>query len=91
MRELGSLPPKQAWRFALPLVTTAWVALLFSIYFTIDSEFALVLLTPVFPLAMGGLAFGLLGLMINWAMWFVIFMAIRAGYRGRQRYWESKS
>ncbi len=93
MSELWSSDPNRAWRLALPLVTTAWVGLLVTVYYTIDNatEVSLILLTPFFPLAMGGSLMALVGLLVNWALWFVIFSAIRASFRGARRHWQPKS
>jgi len=93
MNGFGAVQPRRAWRFALPVATTAWVGLLVTMYYTIDNatELSLILLTPLFPLGMGGSLMGLIGLGINWAIWFVIFSVIRASFRGSRRYWQPKS
>ncbi len=87
-RGLGPAFSKRALRFVIPILATVWSGVLLVLYFALGSDFALMLLTPLFPLGMGGLLPGIIGIIINWAMWVVVFSALRAGLRSSRQYWS---
>jgi hypothetical protein len=79
---------KKPWWFAPAVFTTIWVVMLLVGCYANGglAEFLLVLLIPLFPLGQGGLAMALLGVGINWFIWFAVFSAIRAALRTRRRF-----